>query len=68
MYVIDQICVRHSPGALDFDPEKNSTKLIFSESFQDITRNNILKVPKFPACANFFMAKIQNGRYFAKNR
>ena len=53
-----------SPRALEFDPEKNSTKLIFSGYLQNINRNKISKVPKFPHCAKFFTAIIQNGRVF----
>ena len=53
-----------SPGALDFDPEKNGTKLIFSGYLQNINKNKISKVPKFPHCAKFFTAIIQNGRVF----
>ena len=53
-----------SPGALEFDPEKKSTKLIFSGYLQNINKNKISKVPKFPHCANLFTAIIQNGRVF----
>ena len=53
-----------SPGALEFDPEKNSTKLIFSGCLQNINKNKISKVPKFPHCAKFVTAIIQNGRVF----
>ena len=53
-----------SPGALEFDPEKNCTKLIFSEYLQNINRNKIAKVPKFPHCAKLCTAIIQNGRVF----
>ena len=35
-------------GALEFDPDLNNTKLIYSGSFQNITKNNTLKVPMFP--------------------
>ena len=45
--------INGSPGALEFDPEKNSTKLIFSGYLQNITKNKISKVPKFPHCAKF---------------
>ena len=58
---------RNSPGVLEFDPEKNSTKLIFSGYVQNINRNNISKVPKFPPCAKFVTAIFQNGRLFGKN-
>ena len=40
--------------------EINKAVLIFSESCRSITRNNILKVPKFPPCAFFVISKIQN--------
>ena len=53
-----------SPRALEFDPEKNGTKLIFSGYVQNIIINKISKVPKFPPCATFFTAIIQNGRRF----
>ena len=55
-----------SPGALEFDPEKNSTKLIFSGYVQNSNRNNISKVPKFPPCAKLFTAIFQNGRRFGR--
>ena len=56
----------YSPGALEFDPGKNSTKLIFSGYVQNINRNKISKVPKFPPCAKFFTAIFQNGRVFGR--
>ena len=56
----------YSPGALEFDPEKNSTKLIFSGYVQNISRNKISKVPKFPPCAKFFTAIFKNGRLFGR--
>ena len=56
--------LRHVPGALEVDPEKNSTKLIFSGYLQNINKNKISKVPKFPQSAKFVTAIIQNGRVF----
>ena len=56
----------YSPGALEFDPEKNSTKLIFSGYVQNINIKKLSKVPKFPPCANFFTAIFQNGRLFGR--
>ena len=56
--------LNNSPGALEFDPEKNSTKLIFSGYLQNINRKKMSKVPKFPNCAKFVTAIIQNGRVF----
>ena len=50
----------NSPGALGFKMEINKAVLIFSESCRSTTRNNILKVPKFPPCAFFVISKIQN--------
>ena len=47
----------YSPGILGFNPEINNTKLNISGSCKYILGNNILKVPKFPVCANFFTAK-----------
>ena len=42
----------------------NITKLICSGYLQNINKNKISKVPKFPHCAKFFTAIIQNGRVF----
>ena len=40
----------HSPGALGFNPEINSTKMIFSRIIPEYFKNNILIVHKFCVC------------------
>ena len=57
---------RNGPGALEFDPEKIVPSWFFSGYVQNINRNKISKVPKFPPCAKFFTAIFQNGRLFGR--
>ena len=56
-----------SPGALEFDPEKNSTKLIFQDMSKISVETKYQKSPSFPLVLNFLRLYFKMDDFLAEN-